>query len=114
MPDLSEFELSDQLQEQHGERVRKFCAFHAAVQNRKLVLITVINYFVGRSHRYQFFVGLEKMIFRFVEKILQAGGTTVPLEVNTVRFIDNLSTGSRGAASAELVDFFMFIILFLN
>ena len=30
-----------------------------------------------------------------------SGGTTVPLERNTVRFIDNFSTGNRGAASAE-------------
>eukprot|EP00936_MAST-01D_sp_MAST-1D-sp1_P001617 g1617.t1 len=30
-----------------------------------------------------------------------SGGTTVPLERNTVRFIDNFSTGRRGAASAE-------------
>lgn len=30
-----------------------------------------------------------------------SGGTTVPLERNTVRFIDNFSTGNRGASSAE-------------
>ena len=30
-----------------------------------------------------------------------SGGTTVPLERNTVRFIDNFSTGGRGAASVE-------------
>ncbi|KAL1500347.1 hypothetical protein AB1Y20_013011 [Prymnesium parvum] len=30
-----------------------------------------------------------------------SGGTTVPLERNTVRFIDNFSTGNRGAASVE-------------
>jgi phosphopantothenate-cysteine ligase len=30
-----------------------------------------------------------------------SGGTTVPLERNTVRFIDNFSTGSRGGKSAE-------------
>ncbi|DAZ94450.1 TPA: hypothetical protein N0F65_002768 [Lagenidium giganteum] len=33
--------------------------------------------------------------------IVTSGGTTVPLEKNTVRFLDNFSTGSRGAASAE-------------
>ena len=33
--------------------------------------------------------------------IVTSGGTTVPLEVNTVRFIDNFSTGRRGAISAE-------------
>ena len=30
-----------------------------------------------------------------------SGGTTVPLERNTVRFIDNFSTGNRGASSVE-------------
>ncbi|KAL6948756.1 hypothetical protein ACO0QE_001229 [Hanseniaspora vineae] len=33
--------------------------------------------------------------------LLTSGGTTVPLENNTVRFIDNFSAGTRGASSAE-------------
>ncbi len=33
--------------------------------------------------------------------IVTSGGTTVPLERRTVRFIDNFSTGARGAAMAE-------------
>ena len=33
--------------------------------------------------------------------IVTSAGTTVPLEKNTVRFIDNFSTGARGAVSAE-------------
>jgi len=33
--------------------------------------------------------------------LVSSGGTTVPLERNTVRFLDNFSTGSRGAASVE-------------
>nr|CCA21040.1 conserved hypothetical protein [Albugo laibachii Nc14] len=33
--------------------------------------------------------------------IVTSGGTTVPLERNTVRFLDNFSTGSRGAAAVE-------------
>ena len=33
--------------------------------------------------------------------LITSGGTTVPLEKNTVRFIDNFSTGSRGSKSAE-------------
>jgi phosphopantothenate-cysteine ligase len=32
---------------------------------------------------------------------ITSGGTTVPLEKNTVRFLDNFSTGTRGAISAE-------------
>lgn len=33
--------------------------------------------------------------------LITSGGTTVPLENNTVRFIDNFSAGTRGATSAE-------------
>ena len=33
--------------------------------------------------------------------LFQSGGTTVPLEGSTVRFIDNFSIGTRGSASAE-------------
>lgn len=35
--------------------------------------------------------------------LVSSGGTTVPLEKNTVRFIDNFSTGNRGSACAELL-----------
>lgn len=35
--------------------------------------------------------------------LVTSGGTTVPLEKNTVRFIDNFSHGERGALSAEYV-----------
>lgn len=35
--------------------------------------------------------------------IVTSGGTTVPLERRTVRFIDNFSTGTRGACLAECV-----------
>ncbi|KAK4051883.1 Phosphopantothenate--cysteine ligase cab2 [Microbotryomycetes sp. JL201] len=33
--------------------------------------------------------------------LVTSGGTTVPLEHNVVRFLDNFSAGTRGAASAE-------------
>jgi phosphopantothenate-cysteine ligase len=33
--------------------------------------------------------------------VVTSGGTLVPLEQNMVRFLDNFSTGTRGAASAE-------------
>uniref|UniRef100_A0A915PW98 DNA/pantothenate metabolism flavoprotein C-terminal domain-containing protein n=1 Tax=Setaria digitata TaxID=48799 RepID=A0A915PW98_9BILA len=36
--------------------------------------------------------------------LITSGGTRVPLEKNMVRFIDNFSMGTRGAASAELKD----------
>lgn len=34
--------------------------------------------------------------------LITSGGTTVPLEQNCVRFLDNFSGGTRGALSAEL------------
>jgi phosphopantothenate---cysteine ligase (ATP) len=33
--------------------------------------------------------------------VVTSGGTTVPLEKNCVRFIDNFSSGRRGALSTE-------------
>ncbi|CAK0822654.1 unnamed protein product [Prorocentrum cordatum] len=33
--------------------------------------------------------------------LVTSGGTSVPLEINTVRFVDNFSTGTRGAVCTE-------------
>ncbi|CAF1313265.1 unnamed protein product [Rotaria magnacalcarata] len=44
--------------------------------------------------------------------LVTSGGTTVPLEKNTVRFIDNFSTGQRGAASVEYFLEQNYIVLF--
>lgn len=33
--------------------------------------------------------------------LISSGGTTVPLERRTVRFLDNFSTGTRGSICAE-------------
>ena len=33
--------------------------------------------------------------------LVTSGGTAVPLEKHTVRFLDNFSTGNRGALSSE-------------
>ena len=33
--------------------------------------------------------------------LVTSGGTTIPFEKNTVRFIDNFSQGTRGSASTE-------------
>jgi phosphopantothenate-cysteine ligase len=46
--------------------------------------------------------------------IVSSGGTTVPLEKNTVRFIDNFSTGSRGAASVEYFLKLGYAVIYLN
>ncbi|KAH9255369.1 hypothetical protein BASA81_006488 [Batrachochytrium salamandrivorans] len=47
---------------------------------------------------------LDKFVLRNQHKpivLVTSGGTTVPLERNTVRFIDNFSTGSRGAQMCQ-------------
>jgi len=49
----------------------------------------------------------EEKIRQFCKKsakklvLVTSGGTTVPLETNTVRFVDNFSAGTRGSVSAE-------------
>ncbi len=46
------------------------------------------------------FVSLHSSLGRRI-CLVTSGGTTVPFEKNTVRFLDNFSQGTRGAASAE-------------
>ncbi|KAK3311356.1 DNA/pantothenate metabolism flavoprotein [Chaetomium strumarium] len=46
--------------------------------------------------------------------LITSGGTTVPLEKQTVRFIDNFSAGTRGATSAEYFLKAGYAVLFLH
>jgi phosphopantothenate---cysteine ligase (ATP) len=46
--------------------------------------------------------------------IVTSGGTTVPLEKQTVRFIDNFSAGTRGATSAEYLLQAGYAVVFLH
>ncbi|GMM32035.1 phosphopantothenate--cysteine ligase [Martiniozyma asiatica (nom. inval.)] len=46
--------------------------------------------------------------------LVTSGGTTVPLENNTVRFIDNFSAGTRGATSAEYFLENEYAVIFLH
>ena len=46
--------------------------------------------------------------------LLTSGGTTVPLENQTVRFIDNFSAGTRGATSAEYFLSQGYAVIFLH
>ena len=46
--------------------------------------------------------------------LLTSGGTTVPLENQTVRFIDNFSAGTRGATSAEYFLEAGYAVIFLH
>ncbi|KAJ8326621.1 Phosphopantothenate--cysteine ligase cab2 [Batrachochytrium dendrobatidis] len=46
--------------------------------------------------------------------LVSSGGTTVPLENQTVRFLDNFSAGTRGATSAEYFIQAGYAVLFLH
>ncbi|KAI9883600.1 MAG: erg24, C-14 sterol reductase [Watsoniomyces obsoletus] len=46
--------------------------------------------------------------------LITSGGTTVPLENQTVRFIDNFSAGTRGATSAEYFLSAGYAVIFLH
>ena len=46
--------------------------------------------------------------------LVTSGGTTVPLERQTVRFIDNFSAGTRGSASAEYFLASGYAVIFLH
>ncbi|EUB64503.1 hypothetical protein EGR_00453 [Echinococcus granulosus] len=65
--------------------------------------------FTKRAHDFVEKLGLESPI-----ACVTSGGTTAPLELNTVRFIDNFSTGSRGAVSAEYFLKLGYAVIFLH
>lgn len=46
--------------------------------------------------------------------VVTSGGTTVPLESNTVRFLDNFSAGTRGSTSAEYFLSAGYAVIFLH
>ena len=46
--------------------------------------------------------------------LVTSGGTTIPFEKNTVRFIDNFSAGTRGSASAEYFLARGYAVIFLH
>jgi len=71
---------------------------------------TSVDEFFGQEQQPNGFQEKEKAIAAFLSfhrpfdrriVCVTSGGTTVPLERNTVRFIDNFSEGSRGAAAVE-------------
>lgn len=56
----------------------------------------------------------EHLSFRRRVVLVTSGGTTVPLENQTVRFIDNFSAGTRGATSAEYFLEAGYAVIFLH
>jgi len=59
------------------------------------------------------FIGRQKKENRNVV-LVTSGGTTVPLELNVVRFLDNFSAGTRGATSAEYFLKARYAVIFMH
>ena len=60
------------------------------------------------ANKLEFNQNLLEIIKKFLDEkrgkeivLVTSGGTAVPLEKQTVRFLDNFSTGNRGALSTE-------------
>lgn len=60
------------------------------------------------------FVEMHKAVQGRPVALVTSGGTTIPLEKNTVRFIDNFSTGNRGATCVEYLLSRGYAVIFLT
>ncbi|GJJ09812.1 hypothetical protein Clacol_004036 [Clathrus columnatus] len=63
--------------------------------------------------------GVRQFIDRHIQEnrriaLVTSGGTTVPLELNVVRFLDNFSAGTRGATSAEYFLSHGYAVIFMH
>lgn len=66
----------------------------------------ILNFF--KKNKFKLNENVMNNILTFVTEkkgqeivLVTSGGTAVPLEKQTVRFLDNFSTGNRGALSSE-------------
>lgn len=80
-----------------------------------------IQQFFSELIRPQNLNSIRKEVSDFCDKnwnknivLITSGGTTVPLEHNTVRFVDNFSAGTRGSASAEYFLESEYSVIFLH
>lgn len=72
---------------------------HPSPSNYESIITAVENFVCSHEN--------EKMV------LITSGGTTVPIEQNTVRFVDNFSLGTRGSASAEYFLDAGYVVIFL-
>lgn len=74
---------------------------------------TISSYCVEAIERMKEFAGRHLLAKRKIV-LVTSGGTTVPLESRTVRFIDNFSIGSRGSISTEYFLELGYVVIFLH
>lgn len=85
---------------------------------------TEFNFFNNENHPPFYLSSIQRDINQFLQDqdpkrskkvaLITSGGTTVPLENNTVRFIDNFSNGTRGSISAEHFLKNGYLVIFLH
>uniref|UniRef100_K3X666 DNA/pantothenate metabolism flavoprotein C-terminal domain-containing protein n=1 Tax=Globisporangium ultimum (strain ATCC 200006 / CBS 805.95 / DAOM BR144) TaxID=431595 RepID=K3X666_GLOUD len=86
------------------DRARAAAYFHATTAPKSLK---------QRREQLEAFLDHHRVVGKCVA-VVTSGGTTVPLEQNTVRFLDNFSTGARGAASTEYFLRLGYAVIYLN
>jgi len=79
--------------------VRVVCSVRMCIVSRYSVHEAFENVSSHSFSNHYLIIGPDYFKVRYI--LLQSGGTAVPLEQNTVRFVDNFSAGTRGACSAE-------------
>ena len=84
---------------------------------------TASNFFIENASAVSNLSSIQPLLISFIQHhsktnrpvaIITSGGTTVPLELKTVRFIDNFSTGTRGARCCEELLRAGYAVIFLH
>ncbi|KAK2874207.1 hypothetical protein Q8A67_021360 [Cirrhinus molitorella] len=97
----------------------RFTMAHSDPSASKVVDIGLSEEFAVPSHVEE----VKKLMAEFAERhgsagrrvvLITSGGTKVPLESRTVRFLDNFSSGRRGASSAEYFLDSGYAVIFLH
>ncbi|CAM6008466.1 unnamed protein product [Sphagnum balticum] len=99
------------LVETERENADSFFASAPPLQDRELITSDVQKFV---SHRLQLEPEDKMSNPRARVVCVTSGGTTVPLERRCVRFIDNFSSGHRGAASTEYFLKAGYAVIFIN
>jgi len=87
-------------------------AAHAFFQPENVALSTTPVVMAATQRIREFAAGFLEQNRAVV--LVTSGGTSVPLERNTVRSVENFSTGKRGAASAEYFLKLGYVVIFLH
>ncbi|XP_018403678.1 PREDICTED: phosphopantothenate--cysteine ligase isoform X1 [Cyphomyrmex costatus] len=104
-------------------RVFIVSSYSSSFQSQLFTMVSTWEDFYAKHPPPQDLAQNEQALKEFTRKHLEAGnkvvlvtsgGTTVPLEHNTVRFVDNFSAGTRGSVSAEYFLEYGYAVIFMH